>query len=58
MVKVSNQVLMVEIKRSGEDKQAAGEKGEQRGTTLVFVRRVVELGLLKLRWRRNWVCSG
>ena len=33
----------------GEDGEATGEMGERGGTTLAFVRRVVELGLLKLR---------
>ena len=41
-----------------EDGKVAGERGERRGTTLVYVWRVAELGLLKLRWRRSWVCSG
>jgi hypothetical protein len=43
-------LLLMEMKRSGEEKQAADERGERRGTALVSVRRGAELGLLKLRW--------
>lgn len=32
--------LSMEMERSGEEKQAAGERGERRGTVLVSVRRV------------------
>ena len=52
--------LSMEMKRSGEEKQAADKRGERRGTTLVSVRHGVELGLLKLQWswRLVWLLLG
>jgi len=38
----------------GEDKQAAGERGERRGTVLVSVRRVAELGRKESGQPNGW----
>ncbi|KAL3598454.1 hypothetical protein D5086_006372 [Populus alba] len=51
---------LMEMKRLVKEKQAAGERAERRGTTLVSVRHGAELGLLKLwcSWRLVWLLLG
>jgi hypothetical protein len=46
--------LSMEMERSGEDKQAASERGERRGTVLVSVRRVAELGRKESGQPNGW----
>jgi hypothetical protein len=44
----------MEMERSREDKQAADERGERRGTVLVSVRRVAELGRKESGQSNGW----
>jgi hypothetical protein len=44
----------MEMERSREDKQAVGERGERRGTVLVSVWRVAELGRKESGQPNGW----
>ena len=46
--------LSMEMERSREDKQAVGERGERRGTVLVSVWRVAELGRKESGQPNGW----